>query len=72
MSLFAHHAGPGLATHDVPFEFAHARYVAVPALLWLAAIGVAVIVTLMHSVPSQLASQAPEPTESAPTLSHGA
>ena len=72
MSLFAHHAGPALATHDVPFQFAHARYVAVPALLWLAAIGVAVILTLVQSVPSQLASQAPESSDAAPNLSHGA
>lgn len=72
MSLFAHHAGPILAAHDVPFEFAHARYVAVPALLWLGAIGVAVIVTLAQGVPAQLASQAPESTDSAPNLSHGA
>lgn len=71
MSLFAHYAGPALSTRDVPFEFVQARYVAVPALLWLAAIGVAVILTLVQGAPSQ-ASQATESADAAPNLSHGA
>jgi hypothetical protein len=70
MSLFAHHAGPALAARD--FEFAHARYVAMPALLWLAAICVVVIVTAVQVVPSRLASYAPVSADPGQCFSHGA
>ena len=58
MSLFAHHAGSSLAARDVPFDLVHARYVAMPALLWLAAIAVVLLATALQAPPSQL-SRAP-------------
>lgn len=72
MSLFAHYVGSALESRDASFELVHARFVVTPALLWLAAIGVAVVLTLANDVPSRLASQAPESADPAQCFSHGA
>ncbi|MBL8326402.1 MAG: hypothetical protein JNJ89_15735 [Rubrivivax sp.] len=60
MSLFAHYAGPrraGVADQD--FELVHARYVAMPALMWGAAMVFALLFTAVQNVPAHVAGQPP-------------
>ena len=58
MSRFAHHTSR--RTADVESEFAHARYIVVPALLWALAFGGAVIAGALQDeregAPAQMAS----------------
>jgi hypothetical protein len=58
MSHFANHTSK--RTADIESEFAHARYIVVPALLWALAFGGAVIAGALQdereSAPAQMAS----------------
>ncbi len=71
MSLFAHHAGSAHLVRDFSFELVQARYVAAPALMWLAAICGVMLLTAAQSQPARLASHVPS-TEAAGCFSHGA
>ncbi|MBL8323391.1 MAG: hypothetical protein JNJ89_00375 [Rubrivivax sp.] len=60
MSLFAHFHGPargGIGPQDL--ELVHARYVAMPALLWVCAGVVALLVTAVQGPAARLATQVP-------------
>lgn len=71
MSLLAHPAEPAHPVLDPSFELVHERYVAVPALMWLAAICVVMLVTMAQSEPARLAGRTPV-AESGDCFSHGA
>lgn len=60
MSRHVHHASN--RTADIGSEFAHARYVAVPALLWAVAIVGAIGATALQDTPAT----APAPVQTAP------
>jgi hypothetical protein len=64
------HQGSSCAVH-IEAEFAHARYIVVPGLIWAAAILVAIFGTLApHDGEAQRAAATP-PAEAA-TVAHGA
>lgn len=69
MSHFAHYPRPPSAQGaSQDFELVQARYVAMPALLWAAAMFAALLVTAVQEPPSRVAQ--PEPL--AESSSHGA
>ncbi|MBL8341320.1 MAG: hypothetical protein JNL30_07610 [Rubrivivax sp.] len=73
MTLFAHHAGPrrpGVADRDL--ELVHARYVAVPALMWGAAVVLALLFTAVQTAPAHLAGQPPAVPGDCDCTVHGA
>jgi hypothetical protein len=73
MSLFAHYAGPaGARAAASEFELVHTRYVAVPALLWSAAILVTLLVTVAQVVPARMAGHAPSAPEVCECIVQGA
>jgi len=60
MSLFAHHSGAAhAAVSSAEFPLVHARYVAMPAVLWAAAMAAALLFTLVQGAADRLAAQEP-------------
>lgn len=73
MSIFAHYPGParsGVGSQEL--ELVQARYAAMPALVWGAAMVVAVLITVAQTVPSRLATQSPAASEPCECLVYGA
>ncbi len=75
MSLFAHFHGPargGIGPQD--FELVHARYAAMPVLLWAAAATAALLIAAVQAPAARLARQVPvvETCEVIVCLVHGA
>lgn len=69
MSRFAHHASRRAV--EIESEFEHARYIAVPALLWAVAVVAAVAAVALQDVPASAPVQAVSP-EDVPTVPFGA
>lgn len=59
MSRFAHHASRRVA--EVESEFVHARYIVVPALLWVVAILALTIVAAFQEPPASGSDQTASP-----------
>lgn len=73
MSIFAHYPGParnGVGPREL--DLVQARYAAMPALMWGAAMVVAVLITVSQSVPARLATQSPAASEPCECLVYGA
>lgn len=61
MSLFAHHSGAAhAAVSSSEFALVRARYVAMPAVLWAAAMAAVLLFTIAQGVADRLAAQEPE------------
>ena len=69
MNRTSHHTSR--RTAEVESEFAHARYIVVPALIWAVAIVLAVAATALQDAPSSAPAQATS-TEDVPVVPFGA